>query len=225
VEAFLYNFFNTEILAMVWPQLLRGLLITLQLSIVVVPLGLAAGLLVACAQSFGLRSINVAMMAYTDFLRAFPPLVLLVFAYYALPYVGIELSTFMAVVLALVLNTSAYFAEVFRAGIESVPKGHVEAARSTGLTSVQSLGYVVLPQALRKMLPDLVSNILETIKLTSLASVVTLPELLRVARMAQGNTFNATPLVAAAMIYLLLLWPLVRLLARIEKRTQMKARG
>lgn len=224
MDAFLYNFFNTEILALVWPQLMRGLLITLQLSMAVVPLGLIAGLLVACAQSFGLRGVNLAMMAYTDFLRAFPPLVLLIFAYYALPFLGIELSTFMAVVLALVLNTSAYFAEVFRAGIESVPKGQVEAARSTGLTARQSLLYVVLPQAVRKMLPDLVSNILETIKLTSLASVVTLPELLRVARMAQGNTFNATPLVAAALIYLALLWPVVRVLARMEKRSQHNAR-
>lgn len=220
MEAFLFNFFNLEILALVWPQLLRGLVVTLQLSAVVVPLGLAVGLLVACAQFFGRRWVDLSMIAYVDFLRAFPPLVLLVFTYYALPFLGLELSTFMAVVLALVLNTSAYFAEVFRAGIESVPKGHVEASRSTGLTAVQTLALVVLPQAVRKMLPDLLSNILETVKLTSLASVVTLPELLRMARMAQGNTFNATPLVAAALIYLLLLWPLVRVLSHMEKKTQ-----
>lgn len=224
MEAFLFNFFNLEILAMVWPQLLRGLVVTLQLSAVVVPLGVVVGLLVACAQFFGRRWVDLAMVCYVDFLRAFPPLVLLVFAYYALPFLGLELSTFMAVVLALVLNTSAYFAEVFRAGIESVPKGHVEAGRSTGLSSVQTLVLVVLPQAVRKMLPDLLSNILETVKLTSLASVVTLPELLRVARMAQGNTFNASPLVAAALIYLLLLWPLVRVLSHMEKKTQAATR-
>ncbi|MBO9643059.1 MAG: amino acid ABC transporter permease [Pseudacidovorax sp.] len=224
MEAFLFNFFNLEILAMVWPQLLRGLVVTLQLSVVVVPLGLGVGLLVACAQFFGRRWVDLAMVTYVDFLRAFPPLMLLVFAYYALPYLGLALSTFMAVVLALVLNTSAYFAEVFRAGIESVPKGHVEAGRSTGLSSVQTLVLVVLPQAVRKMLPDLLSNILETVKLTSLASVVTLPELLRVARMAQGNTFNASPLVAAALIYLLLLWPVVRVLSHMEKKTQSAAR-
>jgi polar amino acid transport system permease protein len=179
---------------------------------------------VACAQSFEQRWLNVAMMTYVDFLRAFPPLVLLVFAYYALPFVGVELSTFTAVVLALVLNTSAYFAEVFRAGIESIPRGQIEASRSTGLTALQTLVHVVLPQAIRKMLPDLVSNILETIKLTSLASVVTLPELLRVARMAQGDTFNATPLVAAALIYLALLWPVVRVLAHMEKKALTTAR-
>ncbi|WPB56449.1 amino acid ABC transporter permease [Xylophilus sp. GOD-11R] len=224
MDAFLLNFFNLEILALVWPQLMRGLLITLQLSAVVVPLGLAVGLLVASAQSFGQRWVDIALIGYVDFLRAFPPLVLLVFAYYALPFLGIELSTFMAVVLALVLNTSAYFAEVFRAGIESIPRGQVEASRSTGLTTLQTLVHVVLPQAVRKMLPDLVSNILETVKLTSLASVVTLPELLRVARMAQGNTFNATPLVAAALIYLALLWPVVRVLSRMEKKSLAGAR-
>jgi len=224
MDAFLFNFFNLDILALVWPQLTRGLLITLQLSVVVVPLGLVVGLLVASAQSFGKRWLDVAMMVYVDFLRAFPPLVLLVFAYYALPFLGIELSTFMAVVLALVLNTSSYFAEVFRAGIESIPKGQVEASRSTGLNALQTLVHVVLPQAVRKMLPDLVSNILETVKLTSLASVVTLPELLRVARMAQGNTFNATPLVAAALIYLLMLWPVVRVLSHMEMKSYAAAR-
>jgi len=224
MEAFIFNFFNTEVLALVWPQLMRGLVITLELSAVVVPLGLAVGLLVACAQSFEQRYVNMAMVVYVDFLRAFPPLVLLVFAYYALPFVGVELSTFTAVILALVLNTSAYFAEVFRAGIESIPRGQVEASRSTGLNALQTLIHVVLPQAIRKMLPDLVSNILETIKLTSLASVVTLPELLRVARMAQGNTFNASPLVAAALIYLALLWPAVRILAHMEKKALAGAR-
>ncbi len=224
MDAFLYNFANMDILTLVWPQLWRGLVITLELSAAVVPLGVLFGLFVASAQSFGIRSVNAVMIAYTDFLRSFPPLVLLVFAYYAMPFIGIELSTFMAVVLALTLNTSAYFAEVFRAGIESVPKGQIEAARATGINSTHCLIYIVLPQALRKMLPDLISNILETIKLTSLASVVALPELLRMARMAQGNTFNATPLVAAALMYLILLWPIVRGLAYLETQSLKQAR-
>lgn len=224
MESFLYDFANMEILSVVWPQLWRGLVITLELSAAVVPLGICFGLLVASAQFFEIRSVNFLMIAYTDFLRSFPPLVLLVFAYYAMPFIGIELSTFMAVVLALTLNTSAYFAEVFRAGIESVPKGQVEAARATGLGPATSLVYIVLPQALRKMLPDLISNILETIKLTSLASVVALPELLRMARMAQGNTYNATPLIAAALMYLILLWPIVRGLSYIENKSLKGAR-
>ncbi len=218
MEALVQNFFNLSILRVIYPQLLRGLWVTLELTILVVPLGVFVGLLVACAQSFGVRWIDRLLVAYVDFLRAFPPLVLLVFVYYGLPYIGIELETMGAVVVALTLNTSAYFGEVFRAGIESIPSGQVEASRSTGLNGAQTLLHVVLPQAIRRMIPDLVSNILETVKLTSLASVVTLPELLRMARLAQGNTFNATPLVAAALMYLIMLWPVVRLLARLERR-------
>jgi polar amino acid transport system permease protein len=218
MEALTANFFNMSILQVIYPQLLRGFMVTLELTIFVVPLGIFVGLLIACVQSFGIRWINRFLIAYVDFFRAFPPLVLLVFVYYGLPYLGIELETMGAVVVALTLNTSAYFGEVFRAGIESIPTGQVEASRSTGLTGTQSLLYIVLPQAVRRMIPELVSNILETVKLTSLASVVTLPELLRMARLAQGNTFNATPLMAAALIYLVMLWPVVRLLARLEKR-------
>lgn len=215
---FIANFANIEVLTLVWPQLYSGLLMTLVLSFSIVPTGLAVGLIIAIVYSFRIRIINILLVFYTDFFRAFPPLVLLMFVYYGFPFIGIETTAFQAVVLALTLNTSSYFSEVFRAGIEGVPRGQVEAARSTGMSALQTLRDVVLPQAVRSMSPDLVSNVLETIKLTALASVVTLPELLRMARLAQGNTFNATPLMAAAIIYLLMLWPLVRIISRLERR-------
>lgn len=94
----------------------------------------------------------------------------------------------------------------------------MEAARSTGLNRAQALAHVVLPQAVRNVLPDLVSNTLEVVKLTSIASVVALPELLFQARQAQNATYNATPIVAAAVAYFLLLWPLVRLISRLENK-------
>ena len=93
-----------------------------------------------------------------------------------------------------------------------------DAARSTGLTISQTLAYVVLPQAVRNVLPDLVSNTVEVVKLTSIASVVALPELLYSADMARSVTFNSSPLVLAALIYLVLLWPVVRLVSRLERR-------
>ena len=167
--------------------------------------------------------MNVLLIVYVDLFRAFPPLVLLVFVYYGLPHLGIVLSPFLAVVLAFMLNTSSYYGEIMRAGIESVPLGQWEAARSTGLGRVQTMRHVVLPQAVRSVLPDLVSNTLEVVKLTSLASVVALPELLRMARVAQGITFNPTPLILAAGIYFLLLWPFVRLLSRMERRMLVRA--
>jgi polar amino acid transport system permease protein len=157
-------------------------------------------------------------MAWVDFFRAFPPLVLLIFLYAGLPFAGIELGGFGCVAIAFLLNTSAYYGEVLRAGIESVPAGQTEAARSTGLSGPQTLFWVVLPQAVRNVLPDLLSNTLEVVKLTSIASVVAVPELLFQARQAQSLTYNPTPIMVAAIIYFLLLWPLVRLLSRLENR-------
>ena len=134
------------------------------------------------------------------------------------PFLGVALSPILAVALAFMLNTSSYYGEILRAGIESIPRGQWEAARSTGLSGTQTMRHVVLPQAVRSVLPDLVSNTLEVVKLTSLASVVALPELLRMARVAQGITFNPTPLIMAAAVYFVLLWPFVRLLSRMERR-------
>jgi len=218
MNEFAATFFNLEILERVWPLLLHGLTMTAFLSLMIVPMGLAVGLLVALLQSprAGLR--RWAMVAYVDLFRAYPPLVLLIYVYYGLPFFGINTDAFWSVVLALTLNTSAYFAEVFRAGIKGIPSGQIQAARATGLGGGQTMLYIVLPQAVRNMLPDLLSNMLESIKLTSLASVVTLPELLRAARLAQGNSLNATPLIAAALLYLAFLWPLVRLTTRLERR-------
>jgi polar amino acid transport system permease protein len=95
----------------------------------------------------------------------------------------------------------------------------MEAARSTGLNRAQALWHVVIPQATRNVLPELISNTLEVIKLTALASVVALPELLNNARQAQALTYNPTPVVLAALMYLALLWPVVRLLSRLEHRS------
>jgi polar amino acid transport system permease protein len=95
----------------------------------------------------------------------------------------------------------------------------MEAARSTGLNRAQALWHVVIPQATRNVLPELISNTLEVIKLTALASVVALPELLNNARQAQALTYNPTPIVLAALMYLVLLWPVVRLLSRLEHKS------
>ena len=156
--------------------------------------------------------------AYVDFFRAFPPLVLLMFIAFGLPFTGLDLPAFASVAVAFLLNTSSYYGEIFRAGIESIPRGQFEAARSTGLSGAQTMAYVIVPQATRNVIPDLISNTLEVVKLTSIASVVALPELLYAARQAQSVTYNATPIIAAGIIYLVCLWPLVRLLSRFEHR-------
>jgi polar amino acid transport system permease protein len=218
MDALLQQFFNVEIMAKALPLVLGGLRQTILLCLIVIPLGLAGGLIFALASLSPSRTVRWGMIVAIDFFRAIPPLVLLIFVYSALPFAGIRLSPLTAVAVAFFLNTSSYYGEIYRAGIESVGRGQWDAARSTGLSAFQTLGSVVLPQAIRNVLPDLVSNTVEVVKLTSIASVVALPELLYSADMARSITFNTSPIVLAAGIYLAILWPVVRLISRLERQ-------
>lgn len=222
MDVILHQFFNLEIMQKVLPLLLRGLGTTLYLCAIVIPLGLLGGLIAALLSTSRSRLIRWPTVALVDFFRAVPPLVLLVLLYSGLPFAGIQLSPIEAVSIGFLLNTSSYYGEIYRAGIESIGVGQWEAARSTGLTKLQTIGYVVLPQAVRNVLPDLVSNTIEVAKLTSIASVVSFPELLYSADMARSLTFNSSPVVLAALLYLLFLWPLVRLVSRLERRIAAK---
>jgi polar amino acid transport system permease protein len=219
MDALLRNFFNIDVFIQVLPYLLQGLFTTLWLSALVIPLGLVGGLAVALlATQSESRLVRFLVAAYVDVFRALPPLVLLIFIYFGFPFLGIDMPKLLAVALGFLLNNSSYYGEVFRAGLLSVPQGQMEAARSTGLTRMQALTYVIVPQATRNVLPDLVGNSIEVVKLTTIASVVALPELLRVARDAQALLFNPSPIVLAALIYLAILWPLVRWLSRLEHK-------
>ncbi len=219
MDALLRNFFNLEVFEQVFPFLLQGLLTTIGLSLLVIPLGLVGGLFVALvATQTESRLVRILVAIYVDIFRALPPLVLLIFIYFGFPFLGIDMPKLLAVALGFLLNNASYYGEIFRAGLLAVPQGQMEAARSTGLSRLQALTYVVVPQATRNVLPDLIGNSIEVVKLTTLASVVALPELLRVARDAQSLLYNPSPVVLAALIYLALLWPLVRLLSRLEHK-------
>ena len=218
MEAIVQQFFNLGIMEQAFPIILAGLKQTIAICLIVIPLGLAGGLAVALISLSRRRTARWAVIAWIDLFRSIPPLVLLIFVYAGLPFAGLRLSPMAAVAIAFFLNTSSYYGEVYRAGIESVGLGQWDAARSTGLRSYQALAYVVLPQAVRNVLPDLVSNTVEVVKLTSIASVVALPELLYSADMARSVTFNSSPIVLAAAIYLAMLWPIVRLISRLERR-------
>jgi polar amino acid transport system permease protein len=218
MEALIQGFFNLDIMRQAWPFLLRGFGMTLFLCAVVIPLGFAGGLAVALLSRARSRPLRWLMVGYVDLFRALPPLVLLIFVAAGLPFAGVDLPPLASVCIAFLLNTSSYYGEIFRAGIDSVPKGQTEAARSTGIGAGRTMLWVVLPQAVRNVLPDLLSNTLEVAKLTSIASVVAFQELLYAADMARSLTYNASPLVMAAAFYLILLWPLVRLLSLAERR-------
>ena len=218
MDAIIQNFFNIPIMTEAFPFLMRGLGTTALLCLAVIPLGLIGGLVVALLLGTKNRVYKWALICVVDFFRAVPPLVLLIFIYSGLPFAGINIPPFAAVCLGFMLNNSAYYAEIYRAGIESIGAGQMEAARSTGLNNTQSMIYVILPQATRNVLPDLLSNTIEVVKLTSIASVVAMQELLYSADMARSLTYNSSPIVLAAGIYLIILWPVVRLLSRLEHR-------
>jgi polar amino acid transport system permease protein len=218
MEAIRQQFFNLSIMEQAFPLILAGLKQTIIICLIVVPLGLPGGLAFALSSLSRFRTVRWTAIAGIDFFRAIPPLVLLIFIYAGLPFAGFRPSPMTAVAIAFFLNTSSYYGEIYRAGIESVGLGQWDAARSTGLRGYQTLIYVVLPQAVRNVLPDLVSNTVEVVKLTSIASVVALPELLYSADMARSVTFNSSPIVLAAAIYLAMLWPVVRLISLLERR-------
>ncbi len=210
-------FFDLEILQDSWRLLLRGAENTLLFSLVGIPLAMVAGLLLSFLALAPVPLRRLQQWWVTIF-RALPPLVLVVFLFSGLPYLGIKLSPFAVVTWTFVLNLGAYFCEVFRAGMISVPTGQWEAARSTGLSAVQSMNHVVLPQAFRNVLPEVISTVIEGVKLSTVGAIVAMPELLFQARQVQNLTYNATPLIAAAMVYFLALWPFVRLLSRLENQ-------
>lgn len=218
MENLVNEFFNVPVMIRVAPLIVSGLAQTLLLCALLIPLGLAGGLGIMLLATHRNRLVRWAAFAFIDFWRAFPPLVLLIFINAGLPFIGIRPGATLSICIAFLLNSSSYYGEIYRAGMESVPKGQVEAARSTGLTATQAFVYVTLPQAVRNVLPDLLSNTMELVKLTTLASVVSVPELLHSADLARSLTYNTSPLVLAALIYLVMLWPVVRIIARLEHR-------
>lgn len=214
---FVETFFNREVLISSFPLLLSGLKVTLVLGVVSILAGLVLGLFVALIRLYAVRPISVAAKIYIDVFRSVPLLVLLIVVYYALPFVGIRMSPFMSAALALTLVSGAYTAEIFRAGIEAIPRGQFEASQALGLGYRHMMTDVILPQAIRIVVPPLTGNCINVIKDTALASVVAMPDLLKQATQAQALEANPTPLIVAALMYIAMLWPLVILVGRLEQ--------
>jgi polar amino acid transport system permease protein len=223
MELLLENFANIDSLLRIYPLLLQGLVYTFWLSVVALPLGMLLGLAIAVAYSFRHRWVNIALLVYIDLFRSFPVVVLLILIFFGLPFLGVTLGGFTAAVLAIVLNNSGYYGEIFRAGILSVPQGQSDAARALGFKPLNLIFHVILPQAIRNVMAPLASNSLELVKTTPIAALVALPELLRSARVAQEQTYNPTPLTAAAILFFVMLYPFARWVARLERQA-LKAR-
>ncbi len=213
-------FFNMDVLVRAFPILLTGLGMTLILGTTAIVFGSFFGVVIAITRLYAIRPLQLLAIAFTDLARAMPVLVVLILIYYALPFAGIVLSSFASAAIALSLVLGAYTAEVVRAGIQAVPKGQFEAADALGIGFWLAMRKVILPQALRIVIPPHASNCVSIIKDTSLASVVAMSDLLKQATDAQALFANPTPLIGAALIYVAILWPLVRLTSWLEHRFQ-----
>ena len=218
------TFLNWEVFRDTLPLLLSGLWVTVGLGLTAIGLGLAGGLALVLLRLYGGPALRPLAVAYIDAFRAVPVLVLLIVIYYALPFVGLRLSPFASAATALSLVSAAYSAEIFRAGIEAVPAGQFEAAHAIGLGARHRMVDIVLPQALRLVIPPLTSNAINVFKDTALASVVAMPDLLKQATQAQALAANPTPLIGAALIYVVLLLPCVRFVGLYERRIARRAR-
>ena len=203
-----------EVLVEYFPAIVAGFWTTIGLGALVIAAGLSFGMVLAFLRAHRVKPIS----ALVDIFRAIPPLVLMVLFYFALPMIGLEFSGFVSAWLCLSLVLAAFAEEIYWAGITSVPKGQWEAARSTGLSHVTTLVFVIIPQAVRMTIPPLTNRTITITKNTALASVVAVEEMLNVAQTAQAYSANTSPLTLAALGYLLIFFPLTLFTRWVERR-------
>lgn len=170
--------------------LLEGFWVTLQVAFLAIIFSFAIAIVVGVLRYARIPVISKLLATLVELIRNLPLLLIIFFTYFALPEIGIKLDKFYAAVLALVIFEAAMLSEIVRSGLTSVEKGQIEAARSSGLNYVQTLRYVVLPQALRRMVPPIVSQFISLLKDTSLAVVIALPELMNHAQIINGRNVN-----------------------------------
>ncbi len=187
------------------PILMRGLIVTLQATLLGFFVAMVLGLVLAALKSAPTRLVAWPAIAITEFIRDTPLLIQLFFLFYVLPEYGIVLPAFLTGALALGIQYSAYLSEVYRAGIEAVRRGQLEAARALNLTSMRSFTHVVLPQAIPRIVPAMGNYLVSIMKDVPILSVVTVLEMLNVARIIGDRTFNyLIPLSMVGGIYLIL---------------------
>ena len=201
--------------------LAEGSLVTLQLFLITLLLAVPLGLGLALVRISRFRVASQAVNGYIWLMRGTPLMLQMLFIYYALPFVpgiGIRLPDFPAAIVAFALNYAAYFAEIFRAGIQSIDRGQYEGAKVLGFSYSQTMRRIVLPQVVKRILPPMSNETITLVKDTSLIYVLALNDLLRAARGIVQRDFTITPFIVAAGFYLLMTLVLTWFFQRLEKR-------
>lgn len=189
------------------PQMLLGTVDTLRLFFITIVLAIPLGILLAFCRVSSFKMLRNVVAAYVYVLRGTPLMLQLLFVYFGLPFIpviGIRLDDFPAAVLAFVLNYGAYFCEIFRAGIQAIPKGQYEAAKTLGMNYVQTMKRIILPQVFKIILPPVSNETITLVKDTSLIYVLAMNDLLRTTRNLVQRDFNIMPFVVAAVFYLVM---------------------
>ncbi|MBA2876682.1 amino acid ABC transporter permease [Thermaerobacillus caldiproteolyticus] len=198
----------------------KGFIVTLEVAFISIIFSFIIGSLVGTLRYADIPVLSKIMAVGVETIRNLPLLLIIFFTYFALPEVGIQLSISLATIAALTVFESAMISEIVRSGLSSIPKGQIEAARASGLTYIQTLWHIILPQGLKRMIPPLVSQFISLLKDTSLAIVISLPELLHNAKVIyNGNVNYVTPiLLLTALMYFVVNYMLSLLSLALERR-------
>jgi His/Glu/Gln/Arg/opine family amino acid ABC transporter permease subunit len=201
------------------PLLLQGALVTLEISVLSMAIAIGIGLLMAVLRVFGPTPVAWPVIAFIEVIRGTPLLIQLFIIFYGLPSIGIRFSPLWAAVIGLGINYAAYEAENYRAGIQSIPRGHLDAALALGLTRIQTIRKIVLPQAIRLVIPPVTNDFIALLKDSSLVSVITMVELTKVYGQLAATNYDYIGIgLLTAAIYFLLGLPIARLSRRLEAR-------
>ncbi|NLS07059.1 amino acid ABC transporter permease [Rhizobium sp. P32RR-XVIII] len=214
----LENYFNGPVMAQALPDVFSGFIVTVEVAVCVIVIGVMAGLFLALLRCTNSQLINGLVTIYVEVFRTLPQLVIIIFIYFGLPYLGLTFSPFFATALALAAVLAAFSAEIFWATIMAVSKGQWEAASALGISRVLTLRLIILPQAIRLAIPLVTNRSIAITKGTALGAAISLPEALGSAQSAMSIYANPSPLTLAAGFYLAFFIPLVWLSRAFEKR-------
>ena len=198
--------------------ILKGSLISLELFLIVAVFSIPLGVLVAVGKISSVKPLRIVLSLYTWSFRGTPLLLQLFFTYFGLPVMGIRLEPLTAASIAFTINYAAYLAEIFRAGIESIDKGQFEAAKALGMSYGQTMIKIIIPQAIRNVIPAICNESINLIKDTALVAAIGIGDLLRAAKEIVTRDFTITPFMIAAVIYLFITSIIVTVFRNIEKK-------
>lgn len=239
MDVFFHQYFDLDIISDNFDKVLSGFWLTVQLSIVSAVLALIWGLVLALLRASPGRAmlpVRGIAIAYIDLMRGIPLLLVILLISGSLPFLDFlpmwlrvpeffgKPDIFWYGVMSITLTYGAYYAEVYRAGLEAVPYGQMEAARSLGMSHARAMRHVIVPQAVRKVIPPLLNDFIALMKDTSLVGVIALVEVVKAGREVQAETFNSSALTLGALMFVVVTIPLARVVDRLIARQQLAYR-